>query len=116
MNPSPSIPGILLVAVMSLAVAPVFAAEPHVTIKAPANGAKLDALEQNRLVYEVVPGSRGDHVHVYVDGKEAGILRKLSGSYALEALTPGQRAICIKVVNKAHVPIGVEQCVKVSVE
>jgi hypothetical protein len=31
-------------------------------------------------------------------------------------MAPGPHTLCIKVVNKAHVPIGVEQCVKVNVE
>lgn len=87
-----------------------------VAISAPADGSTLDALEENRLVYEVDPGPRGDHVHVYVDGKEAGILRKLKGSYLLESLAPGRHALCVKVVNKAHVPIGVEKCVNVAVK
>ncbi len=92
------------------------AAEPHVRIEAPAAGATLDAMEQNRLVYEVDPGPRGDHVHVYVDGEEVGILRQLRGSYTLETLSPGDRELCVKVVNKAHTPIGVQQCVKVRVD
>lgn len=73
-------------------------------------------MEQNRLVYEVEPGPRGDHVHVYVDDKEVGILRQLKGSYALETLSPGRHTICVKVVNKAHTPIGVQDCVSASVE
>jgi len=86
-----------------------------VTITSPAAGASLDAMDENKLVYEVDPGPRGDHVHVYVDNKEVGILRKLKGSYTLETLSSGKRNICVKVVNKAHVPIGIEQCVQVMV-
>lgn len=92
------------------------AGAPFVRITQPANGARLDAMEQNRLVYEVEPGPRGDHVHVYVDDKEVGILRQLKGSYALETLAPGRHTICVKVVNKAHTPIGVQDCVSASVE
>lgn len=92
------------------------AAEGKVTISEPAKGATLDAMDQHHLVYEVDPGPRGDHVHVYVDNKEVGILRKLKGSYPLESLSAGERNVCVKVVNKAHVPIGVEDCVKVSVK
>ncbi len=92
------------------------AAEPYVRIAAPAEGAKLDAMEQNRLVYEVDPGPRGDHVHVFVDGKEVGILRQLKGSYTLETLAPGTRELCVKVVNKAHTPTGVQDCVHVRIE
>ncbi|MDH5535561.1 MAG: hypothetical protein OEZ08_08335 [Betaproteobacteria bacterium] len=101
---------------LALTPAPGEAAEALVKITAPAEGAKLDSMALTKLVYEVRPGPKGDHVHVYVDGKEVGILRQLKGSYTLEALAPGSRSICVKVVNKAHVPIGVEQCVKVAVE
>jgi hypothetical protein len=87
-----------------------------VMITSPAEGTSLDAMDENKLVYEVDPGPRGDHVHVYVDGKEVGILRKLKGSYTLETLSSGKRDICVKVVNKAHVPIGIEQCVQVTVK
>lgn len=90
--------------------------EAYVKIKSPAPGAKLDAMAQAKLVYEVAPGPRGDHVHIYVDNKEADILRQLSGSYTMPTLAAGPRNVCVKVVNKAHVPIGVEECVKVTVE
>ena len=86
-----------------------------VKITSPADGAKLDAMAENKVVYEVMPGPKGDHTHLYVDNKEAAILRQLKGSYALETLSPGKHDICIKVVNKGHTPIGVEQCVKVTV-
>lgn len=88
-------------------------AKPFVKITAPAEGAKLDAMAQNKIQYEVSPGPRGDHVHAYVDGKEVAILRALKGAYTLETLAPGKRNICIKVVNKGHTPIGVEKCVNV---
>lgn len=87
-----------------------------VQITSPADGATLDAMDENRLVYDVDPGPRGDHVHVYVDGKEVGILRSLKGSYTLETLSSGKRDLCVKVVNKAHVPVGIEQCVQVTVK
>lgn len=93
-----------------------FAQAASVRILSPADGARLDALEQNRIAYEVVPSPRGDHVHLYVDGKEAAILRQLKGNHTLETLSPGSRELCVKVVNKAHVPIGAEQCIKVKVE
>lgn len=86
-----------------------------VKITSPAEGTRLDAMAQNKVVYEVMPGPKGDHIHLYVDGNEAAILRQLKGSYALEPLSPGQHDICVKVVDKGHTPIGVEKCVKVSV-
>ena len=109
----------LLLALMSgtFLLAPLaMAAEGSITIESPKDGAKLDAMNQNKLVYAVVPGPGGDHVHVYVDGKEVGILRQLKGSYTLETLAAGPHDICIKVVNKAHTPTGVQHCVKVQVD
>lgn len=86
-----------------------------VKITSPADGAKLDAMAPHQVVYDVIPGPTGDHSHLYVDNKEVAVLRQLKGSYTFAALAPGQHAICIKVVNKGHTPIGVEQCVKVNV-
>jgi hypothetical protein len=91
-------------------------AQGKVLITSPAAGATLDAMDENHLVYDVDPGPRGDHVHVYVDDQEVGILRKLKGSYLLESLSSGKRNLCVKVVNKAHVPVGIEQCVQVTVK
>lgn len=87
-----------------------------VTISLPEDGSTLDVMDQNKIVYDVAPGPRGDHVHVYVDNKEVGILRQLKGSYTFETLPVGEHEICVKVVNKAHVPIGLERCVNVTVE
>ncbi len=94
----------------------VLAADATVTISSPADGAKLSRTAQTKINYEVMPGPKGDHTHLYVDDKEVGVLRQLKGSYPLESLAPGKHEICIKVVNKGHTPIGAQQCVKVSVE
>ncbi|HEX2531892.1 MAG TPA: hypothetical protein VHK70_10565 [Burkholderiaceae bacterium] len=88
----------------------------YVKITSPADGAKVDSMDLVKLVYEVSPGPKGDHAHVYVDNKEVGILRQLVGTYPLESLPAGRHNLCIKVVNKAHVPIGVGQCLNVTVE
>ena len=106
----------VLGAALLAAALPGFAQEASVKITAPAAGSQLDAMAQNKVVYEVIPGPKGDHVHLYVDNKEAAILRQLKGSYTLATLSPGKHDICIKVVNKGHTPIGVEQCIKVSVD
>jgi len=92
------------------------AMEGAVTIVSPTDGARLDAMGDYRISYEVDPGPRGDHTHLYVDGREVAVLRRLKGDYALPTLAVGNREVCIKVVNKGHTPIGIEQCVKVTVE
>lgn len=92
------------------------ATDGSVTILSPAEGAILDAMGEHRISYAVEPGPRGDHTHLYVDGKEVAVLRRLKGDYALPILASGNREVCIKVVNKGHTPIGIEQCIKVMVE
>ena len=101
---------------LAFAAAPASVGEAYVKITAPANGARLEQMKPTTLDYEVSPGPRGEHVHLYVDGEEVAILRQLKGGYALKGMSAGQRSVCIKVVNHAHVPIGVEQCIKVTVE
>jgi len=106
----------LLLVLASITTSSAVAAESKIDISSPLDGAKLDAMEQTKLVYNIIPGGDGDHIHVYVDGKETALLRQLKGSHTLESLTPGNREICIKVVNKNHTPIGVDRCIKVTVE
>lgn len=92
------------------------AGDPYAKITYPRDGEKLGAASRKQIDYEVDPGPQGDHVHLYVDNGEAAVLRKLAGSHPLESVPPGPHALCIKVVNKAHVPIGVDKCIKVTVE
>ena len=92
------------------------AQEGSVSISTPADGAKLQAAADNRVTYEIMPGPKGDHSHLYIDGKEIAVLRELKGSAPLKTLAAGPHEVCVKVVNKNHTPIGVEKCVKVMVE
>lgn len=94
----------------------VLADDASVIISSPADGAKLVRAAQTKINYEVMPGPKGDHTHLYVDDKEVAVLRQLKGSHILEALAPGKHEICIKIVSKGHTQIGVQQCIKVSVE
>jgi hypothetical protein len=87
-----------------------------VLIASPVDGATLDAMDEIRVAYEVDPGPRGDHSLLYIDNKEVAILRERKGSYLLETLSSGKRSLCVKIVNKAHVPIGIGQCIQVTVK
>jgi hypothetical protein len=89
------------------------AEEAKVTILAPASGAKVQAGQPVALEYRVVPGPQGDHVHVYVDGTEVAVVKQLEGSYQVAPLEAGPHELAIKIVNRGHVPIGVESSVKV---
>jgi cellobiose-specific phosphotransferase system component IIB len=92
----------------------VLAQDASVTISSPADGAKVSASAPTKVTYDVVPGPKGDHVHLYVDGGEATVLRQLKGTTTVDTLKAGPHTLCIKVVDKAHTPIGVEKCIKVT--
>jgi len=104
---------LLLISLLGLS-GGILAADASVTISSPADGAKVSASAPTSVTYEVVPGPKGDHVHLYVDGAEASILRQLKGTTSVDTLTAGPHTLCIKIVDKAHTPIGVEKCIKVT--
>jgi hypothetical protein len=106
----------LVLVFASLAAPLATAAETKIEISSPVDGAKLDAMEQTKLDYNITLANDGDHIHVYVDGKQTALLRQLKGSHTLESLAQGNHEICIKIVNKNHTPIGVERCIKVEVK
>jgi len=87
--------------------------DASVTISSPAAGAKVGT-SGVKVDYSVITGPKGDHVHFYVDGSEAAVLRQLKGTYTVDKLTAGDHTLCIKIVDKGHTPIGVEKCVKVT--
>lgn len=91
------------------------AADASVAISSPQDGAKFSPKTDIEIVYDVALGEKGDHTHLYVDNNEAVTLRGLKGTHELGTLSPGKHEICIKVVNKAHTPIGAQQCVNVTV-
>lgn len=92
------------------------AAGAKIDITSPADGSRLNARAQSKLDYEVTPGGEGDHVHLYLDGKQVALLRQVKGSHMLDPLMPGVHEICARMVNKNHTPIGVERCIKVTAE
>jgi hypothetical protein len=93
----------------------VLAADASISISTPLDGAKISRKSKVEVSYEVVPGQNGDHVHLYVDEKEAVVLRKLKGNHTIESLDPGKHAICIKIVNKGHTPIGAQACTNINI-
>ncbi|MDX1252638.1 MAG: hypothetical protein IDH49_10400 [Gammaproteobacteria bacterium] len=102
-------------AVLTIASASTAMADSGIKITSPADGDKVKASDPVHVIYEISPGPGGDHAHIYINDKEAGILRKLKSSYSLDPLPAGQHTICVKVVNRGHTPIGQESCVKVNV-
>ncbi|MDD4975538.1 MAG: hypothetical protein PHY93_14355 [Bacteriovorax sp.] len=102
---------ILLILAMSSSA---FAEIGSVKILSPKDGSIVrDTLKMD---YDVIPGPSGDHVHMYADGKEVDVIKKLKGQYTFKKLSSGKRELCIKIVDKGHTPIGVEKCIHVVVE
>lgn len=89
-------------------------ADANVKISSPADGSHIKIGEPVNVVYDITPNPGGDHSHIYVNGKEAGILRKLKNTFSLDPLPAGTHDLCIKVVNKGHASIGQETCIKVT--
>lgn len=88
-------------------------ADPNLKILSPADGAIIKTGSSIEVVYDIKPDRGGDHSHIYVDHKEAGILRKKKATFTLGPLPAGEHPICLKVVNKAHAPIGQETCITI---
>lgn len=87
--------------------------DPNVKILYPLDGAVIKAGESIGVKYEIRPNPGGDHSHIYIDHKEAGILRRKKATFTLDPLPVGKRSLCLKVVNKAHAPIGQTTCINV---
>lgn len=92
------------------------AAQGKVTISSPMNGTMLSANDKVALTYEAVPGSDGDHLHLYLDGKRIDIIHQLKGVAEVGMLDPGGHHICLAINTKGHVPTGAEGCVDVTVK
>jgi len=88
-------------------------ADPDLKILTPADGAILKAGESIPVKYDIKPNPGGDHSHIYIDHIEAGILRRKKATFTLSPLPSGEHSICLKVVNKAHAPIGQQTCITV---
>ncbi len=101
---------------LALAASAVAAADPSVRITSPADGARVDRVELIELDFEADPGPKGNHVHIYADGKEVGIVRHLEGRFTFGEMMPGPHTLCVRLVDKAHLPVGVERCIKVRVQ
>jgi len=89
-------------------------ADPNLKILSPIDGAIVKEGESIDIVYDIKPNRGGDHSHIYLNHKEAGILRRKKATFTLNPLPSGEHSICLKVVNKAHAPIGQETCILVT--
>ena len=88
-------------------------ADPNLKIITPMDGAVFKEGQSIPVKYDIKPDPGGDHSHIYINHKEAGILRRKKATFTLDPLPAGKHSICLKVVNKAHAPIGQSTCINV---
>ncbi|MBU0622893.1 MAG: emp24/gp25L/p24 family protein [Gammaproteobacteria bacterium] len=105
--------GLLIPLFLALAYGQTLAADGNITINSPANGALVSADSKVSVNYEAMLGPKGDHMHLYVDGKRIEVLRQLKGNFELDALNPGKHKICLTENTKWHMSTGMENCVEV---
>ncbi len=87
-----------------------------INIMSPKDGADVYLSSENKMEYEVTLGAGDDHFHVWVDGEKGPAQRALKGSYVLPKMMPGNHAVIVKIVDKAHVPTGPEKTIFVKAE
>ena len=88
----------------------------YIKVLAPANDAQFSAGTPIVLSYAVTLAPNGNHIHVYVDNHMVGLSHELQGNFAIGTLPSGTHAICIKEATAAHVLIGVNRCIVVTVK
>jgi hypothetical protein len=91
-----------------------FADDGKVVISSPANGATFNKTDNVELMYEALPGTDGDHLHLNLDGKRVDVIHALTGKASVGMLPPGKHHICLAVNTKGHMPTGVEACIDVA--
>jgi hypothetical protein len=84
----------------------------NVKITAPWQGAIIEEGRPVVVDYDADPGGRGDHLHLYVDGRGPVILRQLAGSYRIGGMAPGRHTVTLALVTADHQPTGVEKRVE----
>lgn len=92
-------------------------------IAAEATSIKITKCEYNdkektlTLEYNLIKGPKGDHAHLWIDGKERKPLKQPKG-YKLTGvkLSKGEHTIELKVADSSHTPIGVNDTYKLVVK
>jgi hypothetical protein len=87
-----------------------------VAILHPAEDATVSSKQPVELQYRVEESTKGDHVHISVDNGKPDIVRALSGTYQIAALSPGDHAITVAEVTRNHVATGNQATLHLHVE
>jgi hypothetical protein len=90
------------------------AEDGKVTILKPEEGEVVQGSSYT-VEFELAKGSRGDHVHIFLDGKHVAPVTKKS-SYKLTRLKKGPHTATLKLADKNHKYLGPEGEVNFTVE
>ncbi len=80
-----------------------------ITIKSPANGAKVTS--DVEVVYELTKGSQATHAHCFVDGEY-----QKGWKGTVKGMSPGTHEIKVVAADKDHQTLAAEASVKVEVQ
>ncbi len=92
------------------------AAPASVVITTPADHATLTHNQRVTVTFHANPGTEGDHVHIYLDGKRVAVLLQLDGVYDLGPLPSGKHEIGVQLSTADHQELGIGKTVTVDVK
>lgn len=109
---------ILFVALPALLLACVsaFAADGKVTILSPADGAVVSTKDKVTISYEAEMGSKGNHLHLYLDGRRVEVLRQAKGTADMSVPMAGKHEVCLEIETSWHFSTDVKQCIHVTAQ
>jgi hypothetical protein len=105
-----ALPAFLLVSTAALA------AEGKVTFLAPADGAVVNTKDKVTVSYEADLGTKGNHLHFYLDGHRVDVLRQTKGTTDVSITKAGKHELCLEIETSWHFSTGVRQCISVTAQ
>ncbi len=99
-----------------LLAAPALAEEGKVTLLSPQDGAVVSVDKPVTVSFEAVWGSKGNHLHLYLDDHRVDVIRQAKGSEDIKIPKPGKHEICLEIETSWHFSTGVKQCVTVTAQ
>ena len=86
-----------------------------VRITSPEDGASLPAGEPLKVEFVAALGFKGRHVQLQLDEREPVVLDNREGSHSFSDLGPGEHTVRVALLNRAHVDLGVEDSITVTI-
>lgn len=84
----------------------------EVTITSPQNNSTVSGTFT--LEWDLDKGNKGDHSHIYIDGKNKGVVRTTNRK--ISGLSPGKHTIEVRLASKGHAELGPKDSITVMVE